>query len=98
MYGKRIELEARRLLNRGLAEGLAEGREEGREEGRREGLIQGSIQVFRDEMGLKDASIAEKIMNRFSLTREEADAYLRRPIPDRTGARKSRPASRKPAE
>ena len=90
MYGKRIELEARRILNRGLAEGLAEGR--------KEGMIQGSIQVFRDEMGLEDAAIAEKIMNRFSLTREEADAYLRRQIPDRTGVRKSRPASRKPAE
>ena len=90
MGGKVLDLEAKRILN--------QGREEGREEGRREGLIQGSIQVFRDEMGLKDASIAEKIMNRFRLTREEAEACLRRPIPDRTGVRKSRPACRKPAE
>ena len=90
MGGKVLDLEAKRILN--------QGREEGREEGRREGLIQGSIQVFRDEMGLEDASIAEKIMNRFRLTWEEADACLRRQIPDRTGVRKSRPASRKPAE
>ena len=90
MGGKVLDLEAKRILNQGLAEGLAEGR--------REGLIQGSIQVFRDEMGLEDASIAEKIMKLFRLTREEADACLRRPIPDRTGARKSRSASRKPAE
>ena len=90
MGGKVLDLEAKRILN--------QGREEGREEGRREGMIQGSIQVFRDEIGMEDASIAEKIMKRFRLTREEAEACLRRPIPDRTGARKSRPASRKPAE
>ena len=84
MGGKVLDLEAKRILNQGREEGRKEGREEGREEGRKEGrkegreegLIQGSIQVFRNEMGLDDASIAEKIMKRFKLTRKEAEAYL----------------------
>ena len=60
----------------GLAEGLAKGRSEGIAEGLAKGIL-GAIMIYRDEMHLDDTEISHRIRDRFSLTEEEADQYIR---------------------
>lgn len=50
-------------------------REEGRKEGRKEGRIQGTVDTLRD-FGHEDAQIKEEIMKKYTLSEEEAEAYL----------------------
>ena len=58
------------VLKQGLKEGLERGRAEGREEG-----ILATIEAYR-EMGLPDSEILNRIVKKFSLTEQEATAYL----------------------
>jgi flagellar biosynthesis/type III secretory pathway protein FliH len=53
-----------------------EGREEGRKEGREEGRILEAVVIYRDEMHMSDESITKAIMNKFSLSLEDAEAYV----------------------
>lgn len=55
-------------------EGRREGRREGRKEGRKEG-IRGTVDTLRD-FGHEDAEIKRAIMQRYSLSEEEAKEYL----------------------
>lgn len=43
---------------------------------RAEGEITGAVKLYRDEMGLSPAVIAERLTARFALTREEAEKYV----------------------
>lgn len=55
------------------------GREEGLEIGREQGLEQGILNLvdaFR-EVGISDLIILQKMQDKFKLTREEAEAYLK---------------------
>jgi hypothetical protein len=55
---------------------LQDAKDEGREEGRdleRENSIQTLINVYREEMKLNDDEIVERIMRRYSLTKEMAE-------------------------
>ena len=53
-----------------------EGREEGRKEGREEGRILEAVVIYRDEMHMSDELITKAIMNKFSLSLEDAEAYV----------------------
>ena len=55
-------------------DGIALGREEGRNEARREGVL--VFISFAEEMKLSAGQIREQLMQKFSLTAEEAEAYL----------------------
>ncbi|MBQ9346037.1 MAG: hypothetical protein IJT94_01690 [Oscillibacter sp.] len=57
-------------------EDLVKSREEGREEGFEKG-VSGLVCVYRDEMGLDDASITDRIARRYHLTNEQAAHYVR---------------------
>ena len=52
------------------------GRKEGREEGREEGRILEAVVIYRDEMNMSDELITKAIMNKFSLSLEDAEAYV----------------------
>ena len=41
-----------------------------------EGIIAGTVTVYREEMGLDDETIIEKIMKKFSLNRKDAEKYV----------------------
>ena len=56
--------------------GRKEGREEGREKGRKEGRILEAVVIYRDEMHMSDELITKAIMSRFSLSPEDAEAYV----------------------
>ena len=56
--------------------GREEGREEGRKEGREEGRILEAVVIYRDEMHMSDELITKAIMNKFSLSLEDAEAYV----------------------
>ena len=71
-----LELGLKEGLEQGLERGRAEGREEGREEGRVEGIL-ATIEAYR-EMGLPDSEILNRIVKKFSLTKQEATAYLKK--------------------
>ena len=45
-------------------------------EGKAEGNIEGAVSVYRDEMGLDNETIINKIMRRFTLSREDAKSYV----------------------
>ena len=53
-----------------------EGREEGRKKGREEGRILEAVVIYRDEMHMSDELITKAIMNKFSLSLEDAEAYV----------------------
>ena len=55
-------------------DGVTLGREEGREEGRREGIM--AFISFAGDMNLSAEQIHEQLMQKFSLTMEESEAYL----------------------
>ena len=46
------------------------------EEGREEGRILEAVVIYRDEMHMSDELITEAIMNKFSLSLEDAEAYV----------------------
>ena len=54
---------------------LAEGRAEGVEEGVAKGIL-GAIAICRD-LGLSAGETLDRIVSRFSLTRDEAEAYMK---------------------
>ena len=60
----------------GREEGIAYGREEGIAYGREEGTILGAVDIYREEMGLDDDAITDKIAARFHLTKEQAAHYV----------------------
>ncbi len=65
-------------IEKGRAEGRVEGRKEGRKEGRVEGRkegIQGAVDTLRD-FGHEDAQIKKAIMEKYSLSEAEAEAFL----------------------
>ena len=51
-------------------------KEKGRQEGREEGRILEAVVIYRDEMHMSDELITEAIMNKFSLSLEDAEAYV----------------------
>ena len=55
-------------------DGVAFGREEGREEGRKEGIL--ALINSLSELNIPTEQIEEQLMQKFSLTKEEAQAYL----------------------
>ena len=61
---------------KGREEGRKKGREEGRKEGREEGRILEAVVIYRDEMHMSDELITKAIMNKFSLSLEDAEAYV----------------------
>ena len=61
---------------KGRKEGREEGRREGRKEGREEGRILEAVVIYRDEMNMSDELITKAIMNKFSLSLEDAEAYV----------------------
>ena len=61
---------------KGREEGRKKGREEGRKEGREEGRILEAVVIYRDEMNMSDELITKAIMNKFSLSLEDAEAYV----------------------
>ena len=78
------ELEGRVNTMCNLSEGLIEeGRKEGLQEGRKEGLQEGriieAVIIYRDEMHMSDDKILDVIMNKFSLSMEEASVYMSHP-------------------
>ena len=46
------------------------------EKGREEGRILEAVVIYRDEMHMSDESITRAIMNKFSLSLEDAEAYV----------------------
>ena len=60
----------------GHEEGRREGHEEGHREGREEGRILEAVVIYRDEMHMSDELITKAIMNKFSLSLEDAEAYV----------------------
>ena len=52
---------------KGIEEGIVKGREEGR--------ILEAVVIYRDEMHMSDELITKAIMNKFSLSLEDAEAY-----------------------
>ena len=65
-------------LSQGLIdEGRKAGRKEGRKEGHKEGRIVEAVDIYRTEMGLDDESIIRKICDKYSLTNDRAQAYVR---------------------
>ncbi len=55
------------------------GREEGMKEGMKEGIKVGVVEVakiYRDELGLAPSEITVKIMDRFNLSRDDAEKYV----------------------
>jgi hypothetical protein len=72
------ELEGRVNTMCNLSQGLIdEGRKAGRKAGRKEGRIVEAVDIYRTEMGLDDESIIRKICDKFSLTNDRAQAYVR---------------------
>ena len=59
----------------GIQEMMKDSREEGREEGRKEGRVEGTVDTLRD-LDYEDAQIKKAIMKKYSLSEEEAEAYL----------------------
>ena len=59
-----------------MSKDLDERWEEGREEGREEGIILGTVDVYRDEMGLDNKAITDRIIKRFKLSTEQAAQYV----------------------
>ena len=73
------QLEARGM-EKGLKKGFAEGMEKGLYEGISEGKILATINIYREEMGMLPEEVKVRIMDRYSLTEEEAECYLRQEI------------------
>ena len=66
-------------LQRGERLGLEKGERLGLEKGERLGLqkgIIGAVGIYRDELGLDDRTITDKIAKRFQLTNEQAARYI----------------------
>ena len=83
MGGKILEYEAKTILKeghrqgrkQGHEEGRKEGRKQGREEGREEGII--ALVETLKEIGQTSEFIMKKIMQKFSLTEQDAMKYLK---------------------
>ena len=69
-----IDYEKKESFDDGVALGREEGLEKGREEARREGIL--AFISFAGEMNLSAEQIHEQLMQKFSLTMEESEAYL----------------------
>ena len=75
------QLEARGMekgLKKGFAEGMEKGMEKGLYEGISEGKILATINIYREEMGMSPEKVKFRIMDRYELTEEEAERYLRK--------------------
>ena len=62
--------------NAGMAEGIRLGIEEGEERGEKRGAIRSAVRIYRDEMGLDNGTIMNKIAKQYDLTRETAAQYV----------------------
>ena len=71
------QLEARGM-EKGLKKGFAEGMEKGLVEGVSEGKIIATINIYSEEMGMSPEEVKVRIMDRYSLTEEEAERYLKK--------------------
>ena len=71
------QLEARGM-EKGLKKGFAEGMEKGLVEGISEGKIIATINIYSEEMSMSQEEVKVRIMDRYSLTEEEAERYLRK--------------------
>ena len=60
----------------GFEKGIKQGIEQGIEQGIKQGIEQ-AVDIYRTEMGLDDESIIRKICDKFSLTNDRAQAYVR---------------------
>lgn len=65
----------RRIMSDELEESWSEGHSEGRSEGRSEGLIEGAISAYK-ELGIPIDDSTARIMIKFSLSKDKADAYM----------------------
>ena len=63
---------ARDNFEKGKLEGIAEGVVKGREEG-----IEKIIEIYREELNFEDEVIVQKLIQKYNLTREEAEKYLK---------------------
>ena len=54
-----------------------EGIQEGIQQGIQEGKILEAVAIYREEMELDDETITHKIMKKFSLTRQDAETYVK---------------------
>ena len=75
-YEQDIEVQREEAYEEGKKSGLAEGRLEGEKLGREEGEIVGTIRTCRD-FNITSEEILEKLMENFSLTREQAEVYMK---------------------
>ena len=70
---------ARDNFEKGKLEGMAEGVVKGREEGIAEGVVRGIknlIDSFK-ELGIDEKIILQKLTEKYNLTKEEAEKYLK---------------------
>ena len=55
---------------------IAKDIEQSREEGRKEGAIGEAVSIYRDDMGMDNQSIIQRIASKFNLTGEQAQLYV----------------------
>ena len=81
---------ARDNFEKGMAEGVVKGRQEGREEGIAEGVVKGREEGIKEEreksiktlvgvyreLDFEDEIIVKKLIEKYSLIKEEAEKYL----------------------
>ena len=67
-------------IQEGIQQGIEQGIQEGIQQGIQEGIqkgIQEAVAIYREEMELDDETIIHKIMKKFSLTRQDAETYVK---------------------
>ena len=63
MRGRVLDYEAKRIWNEGRSEGIKEG-------------IKEAIKIYREEMKMPPSEIEKRIMERFHLTKGEAEKHI----------------------
>ena len=72
-----LEKAEQRGYNSGKIDGYNDGKIDGERKGRKEGAMMNTVDIYRNEMGYSDETIADKLAKRFNLALNDALAYVK---------------------